>query len=111
RRLPRDCEVVGAAAAGSRTTAALAALAITGRLLRGIEGGLEFVHGSSKLIGTAEESHDVCHGAMPRDWRYSEHVGQGELSISMLRVLLQQLVQYLTSLWAEAGEEVLTCLT
>src|SRR5437667_661735 len=77
-REPRDCAVVGPGAAGSFA-------------LGGIELSLEFGHSRSELIGAAEKLDDVRHSAVLRERRNVEDVGEDELSVAVLSVLLQQL--------------------
>src|SRR5437867_12741623 len=66
---PRDCAVVGAGGAESFA-------------LGGIELSLEFGHGRAQPLGTAEQPDDVRHGAMLRERRNVEHVGEDELGVA-----------------------------
>src|SRR3989475_8303658 len=95
---PRAWAVVGAGEVGSFA-------------LRGIELGLQLGHGGAELLGAAEQLDDVCHGTVPGERRDVKHVGQDELGVAVLGVLLQQLVQDLTSFGAVAVEEVLALVT
>ena len=68
---------------------------------------MEFVHGLTQTVRTAEQPDDFTNGTVLRYRRNVQYVGQNELLCPMFRILLKQLIEYRARLGRELLEKCL----